>query len=673
MKFLFRICILLLRGLVKIKPLEVMIFYVLKKVPLERKRRERVESYIFGKVALRSLRKQKVKKKKVKKKKKKDPVTYASGSEKGFKSYVIRGKRGFYAACIAFLVFCHKRGLSIFPRAVIWGLKKRNINETRLDSIKSRIYGYNLTPATTSSSEDVIHLETIMTDKFYNRDVSHDRLKAFRTIHIFLETSASIPEFLTSDEFSHVNFVIYAFNDQSGYIETLGIADRTRYRPLRDRFNEISPEGIQLFDFCKSLANTVFSVLEKHNSDSFKGLTKRQREVMTLGLDGRISARLSLAACYREGFAEVPSTDAILFLAVTGTYAVNGWDFYKKVLPPRRSFVLFTTSKLKHREKLTAEYVKTVLRRRVKFKTKVKPNEAPAELTLKADKLINEMSDAFSKTNDTAQRLSSSLGVRLGGSSCTLIAHAEASSNYKVSVEELSREAIDRHSDGQKSTPVLLHCSGSVDKFITPKLLETTDHENFVSLDFSSLAPIISDNMMTRADSVALIDWIETQVGGEAEWMEANIFPIIVTSLAKFFIEQVHWISAGYSFGSALSESVDIDGTLAMPTRHWLIRSVCAGILDGPQGGQPLIDVQSMNILRHPKYRNPMANHCSVIDNTAQNIYRDYFGIPDSQISVVGAPQNDSLQRNLAMLDRRLIAERMNVHPGKKTIVLISQ
>ena len=662
MKFFYRIGILFLKWIAKYRPLGDLIFHGLKRVPIERGRRERLESYIFGKVRLRTLRKPKIKKKK------RSRFTTRSS----LKSRNVRLKRWIFARCIDVLAFCSRNGMDFIPRGVTWVLRKANIKEARLDSITARIYGSHNTPTKTSDNEDIIHLETILADKSYSRRKSWLKLKSYRTLHIFIEASASIPAFLASSELSHLNFVIYSFNDQSNIVEKLGLTERTRYQPLRDRFNEISPEGIELFEFCKSLGGHIFDVLEKHPSGSFGNLTARQKEVMALGLDGRISSRLSLAACFREGLAEVPATDALLFLALTETYAVNGWDFYKNVMPPKRSFVLFTTPKLNHRNKLLKDFVSKLSQEL----TKVVPIDGKAnntEITSKADALMVGLGAAFEKINDSADRLVKSLGIRLNNAPCTIIAHAESADNYKVTVEELAREAVKRQESGQDSTPVLLHCSGSVDKTVVPRLLKDNNLESFVSLDLAALAPIITDNMITRAQSAVLIEWVRTQIGDNAIWQEADIYPIIFNSLGKFFIEQIHWVSAGYSFGAALSNTIKIDGTLAMPSRHWLIRSVCAGILDGPQGNRPLIDVQSLNILRHPKYRRPMANHCTVIDKTAQNIYHEYFGLPESQLSVVGAPQNDNLQRNLGLLDRSLIAARLGVSQRKKTIVFISQ
>lgn len=671
MKFIYRIGIIFLKWMAKFTPLGNFIFEVLKKIAFERERRERLETYIFGKVRLRSLRKPKIAKKKNKTKKRKKKRSRLA-SQTSFKASVVRLKRAFFASCIAVLSFCSLKGLGFIPKSITWFLRKLNIQEARLDSVNARIYGEASSSAKTSDSRDIVHLETVLKDKSYNQKKSLAKLKAYRTVHIFIEASASLPEFLASNELSHLNFIIYSFNDQSSAIETLGLTERTQYRPLRDRFNEISPEGIALFEFCKFLGCTIFDVLEKHPSGSFGGLTERQKEVMALGLDGRISARLSLAACFREGIVEVPSTDAILFLALTETYISNGWDFYKGAMSSKNSFVLFTAPKVSHRDKLTSRYISRITSD-VQEAGLVKDGDKNVVSTSKADELMQDLGNSFRKINMSTDRLVKSLSVRLNVSPCTIIAHAESATNYKVTVEELARKALKRQADGQENTPVLLHCSGSVDKTVVPRLMQDNSLDNFISLDFAALAPVITESMITRAQSAILIEWIRTQIGDSAKWQDVDIYPIIFNSLGKFFIEQIHWITAGYSFGEALSNTIKIDGTLAMPSRHWLIRSVCAGILDGPQGSRPLIDVQSLNILRHPKYRRPMSNHCTVIDMTARNIYRDYFGIPETQISVVGAPQNDSLQRNLAQLDRSLIAARMNIFAHKKTVVFVSQ
>jgi len=589
-----------------------------------------------------------------------------------FRDNRLRVQRRLAALGIAVLKICSDLGLSWPASIFIKFLEVSNVKETRVESVRNRIFGRQVSETSKSPLGDLLHISNLLPNNGTDGTGDFEALKRFRTVHIFIETKSPIPDFLAEPKYGHLNIIVYSFADQTKAIEKLGLSARTTYKPLRDRFNEISPEGVELFEYSRKLADNIYTALKNRPSSVFEGLSERQREVLTLGIDGRISARLSLAACYREGMLEVPKSDAILFLALTNTFISNGWDCFSPVMPERRSFVAFTTPKSNIRKKLIATFKHQLAKDTTSNHVKKIPIVNDAEI----DKIYTHFNSSFSVLEKSSGRLIENINSKFPNGKALLIAYAESSANYKLSVKELAQEAISRNSrdkDGEVGYPILLHCSGSADQSVVPDLRLVFGEESFFPTNLSRLAPLISENMMTRQQIATLLAWLRKEIAEVTIWKDIDIFPLISNALGKFFVEQIYWSFAGYSYGHSMSNNLNIEGTLAMPSRHWLIRSVCAGVLDGSQGGRPLVDVQSLNILKHPKYRRPMANHATVIDHTAKNIYTSYFGLSNTDVSVVGAPQNDSLLRSLSELSREDILERFGIAPESQTIVLISQ
>ena len=55
----------------------------------------------------------------------------------------------------------------------------------------------------------------------------------------------------------------------------------------------------------------------------------------------------------------------------------------------------------------------------------------------------------------------------------------------------------------------------------------------------------------------------------------------------------------------------------------------------------PITEVQSVDILRHPRYKKPIADHFTVIDGAAASTFEEYFKIPANTITVTGSPRTD--------------------------------
>ncbi|MEP3889156.1 MAG: CDP-glycerol glycerophosphotransferase family protein [Hellea sp.] len=56
--------------------------------------------------------------------------------------------------------------------------------------------------------------------------------------------------------------------------------------------------------------------------------------------------------------------------------------------------------------------------------------------------------------------------------------------------------------------------------------------------------------------------------------------------------------------------------------------------------GVPITLVQCTDLLRHPRYKTPIADHVTAIDQAALEIFTDYLDVPKSAITVTGSPRS---------------------------------
>lgn len=64
----------------------------------------------------------------------------------------------------------------------------------------------------------------------------------------------------------------------------------------------------------------------------------------------------------------------------------------------------------------------------------------------------------------------------------------------------------------------------------------------------------------------------------------------------------------------------------------------------------PTIDVQSLNVLEHPKYKSPVADKATVIDQMSLEVYRDYLNYPEQDIFITGTPRVDEIRASTMSL-----------------------
>jgi len=654
MKFILRFLILILRQLSRNRYACKIIYDTLQKLPFSSEKIQNAENYIFGKVQLRALRKGRMPGANIKKTTQEHKLTF---------------KRFIFVISATISRLLNKIGFEFLTKFYLYLVSKTSISEDRKLALYDLIYFKD--SVSNSSYEDCVLLSKLKDEKKNNK-CNEDYIKElqkFNVLHVFIDGSASLPKYLSRTELSHLKLQIYSFSDQNHVINKLGLQNRTLSRSLRDRFNEIAPEGVEAFEFSKKWAADISFSLNRTLLSPIMEISDNQKEVISLSLDSIISKRLSFASCLRNGIREVPKSDAVLFVAFSDAYIVNGWNFLRKSIDNKRTFVSFMHPKSKVKEDFWKKLTDKINGRN-DIKSIVKSDNDPEKLNhLKAT-----LSTTLKMLEESTEDYVNEISLRLAGDPALVIAHAGNAKDYRDTYEAIGMHAVHNlKKNKDHSIPVFLHCTGVAETEITPKLLKAGSKDGAISLDLGRLDRVLSEKSLTQTDLEIIDEWFLSYIASGKDNAPLEVVELIQPLLPYFFKSKLRWVFAGYIFGKHFGEKVLLFGTLASTSRNTLVRSVCAGILDSKQKYKPLIDVQSLNVLGHPKYRRPMANHCSVIDNSAKKIYQNYLGVPESQIHVVGAPQNDNMQKLLRLVDNTKIKERLGIDTNQKVILLISQ
>lgn len=629
----------------------------------------RLESYIFSN---RQLRQQRKRASQVNRRGEKILRRTAKRGRLRLRSTIVTEEEGKSIVSFGVLVlrFCETHGLRFIPSILFALLDRTKISRTRVDAFHQRVYGTVKIRLVDSTQVDFRRVRDLMNG---SPDLDTDRLSrslgAQKVFHIFVEPGATLPAYLNGAAFEHAKLVIYAFDDIGQQIDALGLTRRVKLAQLRDRFNDISPEGIDLFqkaiDFSEMVVADVVTELVPHISE----YSDRAREVVRTCFDGRASLRMTLMSCFENGMKNVRPGEAIVFLACSDMYVNRGWNTLKAVMDPDRAFILFAGVKRRGQE----EFYKK-LSRRLSAPWDVRPVNTEKVESAPVSDIKEHFVEAFDDISEISARYASNIKTAFKGQACSVFAYGERAAAYTDTLRTFGTALVRENEAGKCAAPIFLYCAGADGPSdVIKEVLGTVEDSDAVSLNFAPFSQAIQARKLNRAGDKALTALVYAKIQGKIELHDHDVADLLLPGIVRVITTQLLWVHASYSFALALSDHLPISGTFASPSRNWLVRTFCAGLLDGNQSDRPVIDIQSMNTLAHPKYRAPMANSFSVIDTTARDIYVNYFEVPEDRIKLIGAPQNDLVLDAAADVDAARIRDELGIDHQSKVILFVSQ
>ncbi|MBR9824343.1 MAG: hypothetical protein GYB36_00905 [Alphaproteobacteria bacterium] len=562
-------------------------------------------------------------------------------------------------------------GLGLIARFVITLTRHFGASSEQTTSLANRVFGKFAAPLINRSTFVVLHAAQPSRSGDADSQNNIGKLSKFETVHVFLESGAQAPEFLNDRRFQDTFFKFYSFGDISAQIDALGLNERSSSAPLRDQFNEISTTGTRLFNFSDELSSLAIKTVSTQYCNELRAISSRLTEAASTALFDRISARLSLIFCFKEALKQPPKNEGILLIGNTPQYFPEVWNFLSEDLSKSNTFV-----GLAHKDQIQISNFAT------EMSASIRGDARDNRKTInRADEI--RFQGTYSKTLEraTAFAVGSAKGIarRLGGIDYTLVVHADSAAAYKETLRLIGRDLIEAHRSENGDLPIFLHASLSPESEVTPELMKYGRDTEAASISLSRLGRSMNVDPVdsSRCEDIA---W---QLGRDHNdsfrFENIDTFPIVRDTIARFLQKQLPLSIASHSYSSELAKLAPPRTVIASTSRQWMTRAICAGLLDGAEdryGAEdrlPIIDVQSLNILRHPKYKAPVATHATVIDTAARDIYSNYLGFDEKKVILTGAPQNDNVRLEAELVDGKSLREQLGVRADERTVLLISQ
>lgn len=631
-------------------------------MPISEATQGRLFSYVFPPAILKRLRRDKLRKHKLALR------SQIVQSE----SYQTRLRRWIILLVAGILAWIQGKGGHVVARATYAVLRKVGLPVRAIDRLRTTVDA-RVRAKNRVHANPIIWLAEASEHALSMSDKNASLLAGHSEVHIFLEPGARLPKHLGGDAFLNTKFVVYSFADVSGEIAKLGVRDNVVLAPLRDRFNDISPEGVNLFESCLALANSLSREIMNTALSSVPNVQGgRFEDVLATGIYDQITHRLTLTKCYFEAMSTVPKQAGVLLVAASDRYFVNGWSMLSPALDPAHTFAVFGQADDEEATQFRKALIEVMLTasNASSGRNDGSPNEDRTRSTM--TRLSQHFQDQFARINRVSLDYADQIRTWAGADDIALFAHAGDAKAYVETLSELGRELI-QSAPSYASKALFIHCAEEPERAVTPELLKTAEGVSAAAIDLNRYAGAI-DNLRgapaLHMDMECLVlEIMHNYVAGEV----AKGADVIVPDVVRVMMSQVCWIYAAYTLSVCLSQQVGVSGVLASPSRQILVRALCAGLLDYNESNVPVIDVQSMNILPHPKYVSPMATDVAVIDSTAFEIYKTHFGISADKIHVVGNASNDILRQTFRASDAEASRARIGVSADTPVVLFISQ
>lgn len=479
-------------------------------------------------------------------------------------------------------------------------------------------------------------------------------------LHVLLETNAAVPDLLGDPRFAHITIVVHAFQDRMEDFERLGVSGRCRVESLRERFADISPEAKELQLFARGLSHTVVAAILPTDRDA-----DRRVETLSLGLEDDLVWRLTLLECYRDALVSVGDDEVAMFVGNSNTFVPNGLPLLAGAIDPDRFFI--ATRHMFYR-KAKSFWMKVAAASQGTAQSEI---TAAGPWSILSRSLAGFKNGAFDTYLEGAQLLGRNLARRLqlnlAQRPTELLLYAPAAKAYVETVEAL----IAREHAGPANQIALVSCTQGADPGVQEELVGKARRSTRAT-DMSSFSSLMMWQP-SRSERMRVSRCVSDALSSNAVYRGVSAADFILPIAIDFAAGKLGVAVAARAFARALAESGIVRYAISCPGRHWLVRAAADGFTSAENRG-PLIDVQALNVLDHPKYLPPIADRATAIDTTSLAIYSQALGFPANAIVITGTPRNDALRDTVGGLDRSAIAQAHGMNSQcRKRILLASQ
>jgi CDP-glycerol glycerophosphotransferase (TagB/SpsB family) len=492
-------------------------------------------------------------------------------------------------------------------------------------------------------------------------------------VHVFFEPGTPFPAWLTPHDFPEVHVYVYSFQDTTAEIEVAGWQDRARQMSLRDQFRDISTEGEDLYNYCHRTAQNVVKAV---HGAGWRGrarpLPEGLDDVLAVSLSDQLSHRLSLLYCVRAAMAQIPTREPVVLSLQSEKFFADAFG----ILPiKRRLDTTFVTVANRVASKLIQFWLSV---REQLWRGGVEMADQhdviPLRRTLRVpdEERDRVLGDALMENVSLAQRLgrrtAESQLAQLAPGRSILVAYASSMPAYRTAVLDLIEGAVRNH----EGNVVALCAELSSDLSMAQAMQQKPATANVPLYDLSNIRTV-NREMLDKGAIAAIRSIFLEDPQTSLSHNGLAVEPVITRAVEDFFQQRYFYGIAGFMAGQSYGSMRPDTTCFCLPTRQSPLRAFATGLLS-VENGPTVIDVQALNLLRHPKYLPPVAHYSTVIDSFNFNLYTEYFGVPADRVIVTGTPHNDHF-----LLNARAIMKRIESKPEAKNrrfkqhILFISQ
>ena len=652
MKQLARIIILFLRFAARARLLAPWIYKLTLRVqPPDRSLR--VQGYIFGKVALRQLRKHG----------RIIPANYAT------RPRPVRDALAVVAELLGRLRFAWRRNTMRLARWAVAVLPVGGAGRKRLGSRLDRADAQS-TAREVASARKVASLAALLSKRTGERYGGVDSLmSAVRSdgaLTVCLEPGADMPWALLERLPRGCDLRVLSMSELPDFARLARMFASARQDSVRDRFNDISVKGEALFRAADDLAIRLRETLLRPMADRPAVLPADLEEPVDAALSDRISHALSLYACMQAALQDVE--EPILIVGASSGYVHTMPAHILSGLSPVRTWIVAQADDDRMLSEIAERLDAGPAASRLSPAT---PRLSQDDLSGDAALVLAEQMEAL---RDLGARRSEAFvedfATFMAASPFVLILSAVGAPAYVKSFTELGRAALRRFNDD--TFPVPVHIDMTQRMPALSSLRETSLDDGGVSLDMSAVLATVQDARLDADDVVRAIDPATLPERGPLDIAMPELLRFLERPLKGWLSYQVPQMMVLGAFGERMAGCENMAAALISTTRNWHGRAVAAGLLRG-NTELPVIDMQTLNQLAHPKYRPAMATHMSALSEGQAEIASDYLGMARDRVVVTGALQDEALVRAVAETDRRAAYRSLRVPAGARVITLVSQ
>lgn len=474
-------------------------------------------------------------------------------------------------------------------------------------------------------------------------------------IHVFVETAEPLAAIAHNEKLAGRRFVIHAFDDRSAELKLLGISDRAQLASLRDKFPDISPEAEAMQRYSRSLAERCADLLCSALLDNDRNTFSTVKGATVVALEDDFAWQLALAESIRWAARALPDTAKVIYLTGAKSNSFGIASLLLSAVDPDRLYLCCARNN-------RIRSFRRALRKLVGVDDRATSPRSVGEAKAKWQGLFARQSRrAMEIGSAAAARVS--MSARVDTSPPVIVTYNPSVPAYAETAAATVQELLSRDS------PVIAIASASNVAF-NEAGFQPARRSRICSLsDTSFLWPLLQSAPPAELQA-SIMAWLKSELSAMRSYDGIDVFDVIEASLLDAFSRKLFMALAASSFIDALAARFSSRVLVATPTRYWLIRAMADRARQS--GRMAVVDIQSLNVIRHEKYIPPAADYAGVIDRTAATIYEDYFKFPADRIRLVGSPHNDAQRRAILGHDRGLIAERLGLNRNCRVRILLA-